>query len=281
MASPGSSLSAAPRHEPRADTPGVLFALLGSSNLTIALPQALNHLVSRLSGTAMTVFVAHGPGRSYGVDTGSFGIKFRALSRCALLPAVEEAAKDNPAADTWALLTDIGNDIMHGVSVKHLMLRIRRTVERLRHLGATVGVTSLPVEGLAEIAPWKFRVARRLVYPLSRVPRDEVLSQVNAIQNELRDMESRGEIQLLPARREWYGPDEFHLRPGRTRDAVTEWIDLLLGVGGPRPDAEAPAAISRESLYLNCRPEYRVFRARGKYQDRPFVIAPGATVRSF
>ena len=152
MASAGSSLSAAPRFERQAGAPGVLFALLGSSNLTIALPQALNHLVSRLSGTAMTVFVAHGPGRSYGVDTGSFGIKFRALSRCALLPAVEEAAKDNPAADTWALLTDIGNDIMHGVSVKHLMLRIRRTVERLRHLGATVGVTSLPVEGLAEMA---------------------------------------------------------------------------------------------------------------------------------
>ena len=223
MASPGSSLSAAPRFERQAGAPGVLFALLGSSNLTIALPQALNHLLSRVKGTAMTVFVAHGPGRSYGVDTGSFGIKFRALSRCQLLPAIEEAAKDNPAAHTWALLTDIGNDIMHGVSVKHLMVRVRRTVERLRHLGATVGVTSLPVEGLAEIAPWKFRVARRLVYPLSRVPRDEVLSQVNAIQNELRDMESRSEIQLLPARREWYGPGRVSSAPWqdeRCRDGV-------------------------------------------------------------
>ena len=230
----------------------------------------------------MTVFVAHGPGRSYDVDTGSLCIKFRALSRCELLPAMEGAAEDDPAADAWALLTDIGNDIMHGVGVEHLMARVRRTVERLRAVGTTVGVTSLPTEGLAEIPPWKFRAARHIVYPWSHVPRDEVLAQIGAIQNELREMESQGAIQLLPTRREWYARDEFHLRPGKTRKAMTEWIDLLLGLDRPRPRCEGPApAVSNESLYLHCRPEYRVFRRRGKHRDQPFVIAPGVRVRSF
>ena len=230
----------------------------------------------------MTVFVNHGPGRSYEVDTGSLCVKFRALSRCELFPSVEKAAKDASDAQAWALLTDIGNNIMHGFGVQHLMTRIESAIERLHLARATVGVTSLPVKALAEIPPWNSRISRHVVYPSSRVPREEVLSQVDTIQDQLSNMESRGEIRLLPARREWHGPDGFHLHPARTRDAITEWIDLLLSTNRIRSHPEAKtAAVSKKSLYFNCRPEYRVFRSGGNHRDRSFVVGPGVIVRGF
>ena len=108
-----------------------------------------------------------------------------------------------------------------------------------------------------------------------------VLAKTNAIQQELRGMESRGELRLLPARREWYGPDECHLRFRKSREAIAEWLDLLLCIDRAAPHVGKPIRpISSESLYLRCHPEYRLFHFRSP-ERRPFVIAPGATVHSF
>ena len=262
--------------------PPALVALLGSSNLTIALPHAVNHLLSRLGGRTITVFVAHGPGRSYGVDSGSFGIKFRALSQCDLLPAFEQAKRGSPSADARVLLTDIGNDIMHGAGAKHLTSLIRGIIQRLRSLGAAVGVTSLPVDGLASIPPWKYRLARNLIYPTSRAPQQLVLSHVHAIQGDLQEMESHGKLQLLGTRREWYAADGCHLRLSKSREAMAEWLDLLLGIDPSAPNPETGfQAPAKESLYFHCPPEYQLFGSPRKRQHRPFAVARRVTMRSF
>ena len=260
-----------------------LVALLGSSNLSVALPAAVRHLSSRFRNRVLSVLVAYGPGRSYEIDRGSLGIKFTSLSRCELLAAFERAREEDPSSDAYALLTDIGNDLMHGVPAATLAGRVRSIVERFRGAGARVAVTSLPTEGIAALSPGMFHFARTLVYPTSRATHDEVVSNVGAVQEELRQMDSRREIELLPAHRAWYSPDACHIRPAHSGEAFREWIDGLVGVDDAMRRGFQPGAhFSKEALYLHCRPAYRFFRRNGRRHDaRPFAITPRATVRAF
>ena len=258
----------------------VLVALLGSSNLTFGLPYAIAHLLSRLKGRTVTFFVAHGPGRSYEVDSGSLGIKFRALSRCDLLPAFEQARAANPGADARALLTDIGNDLMHGIDADRLVARVRHIVQTLHNLDTTVAVTALPIEGLSAIPTWKYNLARRIIYPTRRTAHETVLSHVNAIHGELRQMASGGVLKLLPTLREWYFPDECHLRIRKHPEAMGTWLDLLFGIDQSIRNLEIPS-LQKEGLRFHCHPEYRLPRTRRHHRARPFNIAPRATVRSF
>ncbi len=171
---------------------------------------------------------------------------------------------------------------MHGAGAKHLTSLIRGIIQRLGSPGTAVAVTSLPAEGLASIPPWKYRLARSLIYPTSRAPQQLVLSHVHAIQRDLQEMESQGKLQLLGARREWYAADGCHLRLSKSREAMAEWLDLLLGIDPSAPNPEAGfQAPAKESLYFHCPPEYQLFGNPRKHQCRPFAIAPRATVRSF
>jgi len=259
----------------------VHVALLGSSNLTLGLPHALRHLLTRFPTRPLTVFVAYGPGRSYELDRGSLGVKFRALSRCELLPAFEQVCRDNPKSDAFALLTDIGNDLMHGIPAETLALRVGEVTQRLRTAGASVAVTSLPVEGIAALSPPMFQFARRVIFPGSRTSHEDVLRGLQAIQHELRLREARTELQLLPAQREWYAPDACHLRPAKSREAMGAWLRRLLGVETPGRGGHS-TSFSKGGLYLHCRPEFRLLGGhRRSHKARPFVMTPGCTVRGF
>lgn len=220
----------------------------------------------------------YGPGRAYEIDRGSLGIKFTSLSRCELLAAFEQAREEDPSSDAYALLTDIGNDLMHGVPAPTLAGRVRSIVERFRGAGARVAVTSLPIEGIAALSPGMFHLARTLVYPASRATHDELVSNVGIVQEELRE-----EIELLPARRAWYSPDACHIRPAHSGEAFREWVDGLVGVDDAIGRGSEPVAhFSKEGLYLHCRPAYRFFRSNGRPHDaRPFAVGPGVTVRAF
>ena len=171
---------------------------------------------------------------------------------------------------------------MHGVRAPVLAGRVRSIVERFRGVGARVAVTSLPIEGIAKLSPGMFHFARRLIYPRSRATHDAVVSSVQAVQDELGEMASRGEIELLPLRREWYSPDACHVCPSRGGEAFGEWIDALVGVGDAMGGGQAVVHLATEGLYLQCRPAYRLFGSSSRAHDaRPFVVAPGVTVRGF
>src|SRR5512141_487556 len=80
------------------ELPSVLFALLGASNLTIALRSAVQHIIERLPRIPVNIFVAHGFGRSYGIQAGMFGFRRPGLARSGILDAVEKAKDIAPSA---------------------------------------------------------------------------------------------------------------------------------------------------------------------------------------
>ena len=86
--------------------------LLGASNLRLVLPVLIDDL-RRAAGGPVEVLAACGHGRSYGRRSRLLFIRhLPGITRCGLWAALER----RPPLPTIALLTDVGNDLVSGVS---------------------------------------------------------------------------------------------------------------------------------------------------------------------
>ncbi len=256
-----------------------LVVLLGASNLTYSLPVVLRHVVHRLSGRDATVLVAHGPGRSYGVDAGVLGVRFLGISACGLFRALEKERARTDDVETFALLTDIGNDILYQSGVDQTLGWIQRVTDRLLDFGAKVGITSLPVASVEDMPAWKFRTLRPLFYPFRPMPQQDVRLQVREIQAGLEEIGRTRDVRILPSRREWYGFDHFHLRKRCRREAFSFWIDQVLDAKDVPPDADVAGRLQISSTRCTFhRPaEYIWLGRRRRHDQNGLTISP--TVR--
>ena len=263
------------------DLPSELVALLGASNLTFALPSVLRHLLARLEGRNVRFFVAHGPGRSYGLDAGALGVRFCGLSRCSLVSALEHTRYSSGGCHVRALLTDIGNDIMYGVSDEALLGWITSTVDRLTQLDADVAITSLPVKGLREMASWRYQLFSRIFFPNRSVPQELVVARMQRLQQALRGM-ANPRVKLLPIKQQWYMPDRFHIRSCKARQAFGEWLDRLLDVPGQTvlPTSD-PLKVSRLSLYLHSPARLPILGRPYRSNPQGLLLSPNAELYMF
>lgn len=244
------------------DRDPVFFVLLGASNLSFSLPLAARHVISKFPGREVRLFVAHGPGRSYGVEAGAMGVQFTGIVHCGVFDAVEKSRrslKENTGKEvhTWALLTDIGNDVMYQSGVERLLDWVGQIVDKLRGLDARVGVTSLPLDSIEAVPSWKYGLLRPLFFPFRPMPQEEAVNQLKQIQENLETAGKEGKIRLLPTWPEWYGFDHIHLH-GRSRgEAFSLWVDELVEsekpagephTGGPPDFEEHRRQMERERL---------------------------------
>ncbi|MCZ6794707.1 MAG: hypothetical protein O7J95_13950 [Planctomycetota bacterium] len=218
------------------DRQPLFFVLLGASNLSLGLPQAVGHILDTYPDRDLRIFVAHGPGRSYGVEAGLLGIRFVGLFSSGIFDAALREKRSVSEAtgrevDVRALLTDIGNDVMYQTGVERLLDWVNQSVEKLHSLGARVAATSLPVESIESIPIWKYRIVRPLLFPFRPQSLSDVIEQVHRVQRGLEAAHEEGRVHLLPTRKEWYGFDPIHLRRRSRKEAFSRWIDALVGAG--------------------------------------------------
>ncbi|MCZ6542107.1 MAG: hypothetical protein O6768_00410, partial [Planctomycetota bacterium] len=86
--------------------------LLGASNLTRGISRAVG-IAQAILGTPLEVLIAMGHGRSYGQRSRVLGRSLPGIVDCGLWDALLHGS----GRPTYALLTDIGNDVMYGASV--------------------------------------------------------------------------------------------------------------------------------------------------------------------
>ncbi len=267
--------------EQRANDPTrARLVLLGASNLFLAFPGVLRHALGRLAGSEVSIYAAHGPGRSYGIEAGVPGLKFTGIAQSGLVDAIEREHEARGAAATAALLTDVGNDILYRSGVDRVLGWIEEIAGRLQALGASVAVTSLPQESLEALPAWKFCLIRPLFFPFRPMPREEVLRQVREVQERLEDLGRRRGVAILPTRPEWYGFDHFHLRRGARRTAFDGWLDAVL----PRKEDAARGgglSVGGARLRLHRPAECVVAGIRRRRNPQGWPIAPGARLYSF
>ena len=193
--------------------------LLGASNLTLAI-SIIVETAQLLLGEPLDVMVAMGHGRSYGQKTNVLGRKISGISRSGLW---KDLAR-RPPLPTYALVTDIGNDILYNVPVERLIGSAEMCLDRLAEAGATTVVTGLPLDAIRTLGPIRFKVFRTLIFPCSRLTLRDGLTSAEAVQRRLTAACQVREIGMFPEKTAWFGLDPIHLRRRVWR---TAWPEIL------------------------------------------------------
>ncbi len=200
---------------------------LGASNLTRGFATVVN--TSRVVwGEPIEVFGALGHGRSYGMKS---SVVVRTLPGI-----VESGLWDQlaalPRAESRALVTDVGNDILYGVPVPTILDWVAECVRRLEQLGSDVILTDIPHFNIRTLGRARFTLFRSILFPACRLSLAEVTERTVALNEGLVRLAETGGHTLVHLKPEWYGFDPIHIRP---RFWAAAWREILLGAARDAP----------------------------------------------
>ena len=193
--------------------------LLGASNLSRGFPVVVRN-VQQLLGWPLDIVVAKGHGRSYGQDSTFFGKKVCGILRSDLWAYLER----NQRVPTYALITDVGNDILYGVKVETILQWVAEAIERLHRQGAQVVMTDLPIGPIRHIGKMRFRLFRTLLFPACRLSLETVQARAEALSRALGQLAEDVNVPIYKAKYQWYGLDPIHLRRAV---AAAAWAEIL------------------------------------------------------
>lgn len=246
--------------------------VLGASNVSLG-QRALTNAARRQLGGPIDLYLACGFGRSFCASTRVLGQGLPAILHCGVWDALARSPAGTPL---HALITDIGNDILLGVSVAGIVEIVFRCVDRIRDLGGTVVIAALPIDSVRQLGDARFRLVRNLFYPRCRLSRQEATARAIAIDAQVRDLAAARALPVATPRREWYGVDPIHIRR-RCRDRA--WRELLAAwpAAGVAADPSLPALVVP-----------RLRAAQGSWLGRPRVhpqpcarLTDGSVLSSF
>jgi hypothetical protein len=195
--------------------------LLGASNLVRSFPTIVE-IVRRTWSEPIEILVAMGHGRSYGRDSEVLGRKISGIFPCALWRDLQNRAP----LPTMALITDIGNDFLYGVTPERLFEWVAGCLDRLGDAGAATTIARLPIESLERLGERRFQFFRRLLFPRSKITLFDALQFARAMNEELNKAGDTRKISVISASAKWYGFDPIHIR---RRDARVAWPEMLSG----------------------------------------------------
>jgi hypothetical protein len=205
-------------------SPARRVIFLGASNLRLSFSTVVA-TARQMWGEPVEIMAAIGHGRSYGQDSQVFGRKISGIFPCALWQDLQ----NRPSLPTSALVTDIGNDLLHGVPPKQVLEWVGQCLDRLSDVGATTLVTELPVASIARLSEWRYRFFRRLFFPRSKLAYKHAQTLAVGLNRELAALCQARKIPIIPVSDEWYGLDPIHMKRGVRWKA---WPTLLAGWRG-------------------------------------------------
>ena len=194
--------------------------LLGASNLTLGLSIVLATVLARLGPGPLEVLVAAGHGRSYGRWSHAFARGLPPILGCGLWPAARRPIDGR----TYALVTDIGNDIAYGASPAELSGWVTACLDHLEELGAEIVVTLLPAQSLARLSRWQYHLVKTLVFPGRRLPYATFHAHVAEVNARLGALAAERGLTLVAPQPHWYGRDTIHVRKSQRPSA---WASIL------------------------------------------------------
>ncbi len=184
--------------------------LLGASNLARAFPAWFGLLRGGCSGP-LDLMIAMGHGRSYGQPSRILGRGLPGISQCGLWDQLDRV---QPGRRPLALVTDLGNDLMYGVSAEQLLDWLNLSLQRLTDLNSDTVLLSLPMTTLAQLTPRRFEVLRRVLFPRHDRTWPELWQQIERLDAGMRALSQRHQTHWAEASPDWYGWDHIHIRHG-------------------------------------------------------------------
>ncbi len=207
------------RAESKTLAPAARVVLLGASNLRLSRVLVLRLILKRLAGP-IDFFVADGFGRSYGNWASIPGRALPGIKECKLWNDLQRS----PSLPTFAMLTDVGNDLLYGASPRELTSWVAECVGRLRAMDANVVVTELPISSILATSGVRFQIFRTIFFPPSRLTFKEALQQAQETNDRLRELAVEQSCSSIEMQKAWYGIDPIHVR---RRHRSVAWQHIL------------------------------------------------------
>jgi hypothetical protein len=216
---------------------------------------------------------AMGHGRSYGQDSSFLGKKFSGIFPCALWQDLQT----RPPLPTAALVTDIGNDMLYGISPALMLEWVERCLDRLVEVGATIIVTQMPSSSIERLGERRFQFFRRMFFPRSKLTLAHARSLVREINERLVSIGQMREIPVISASATWYGFDPIHLKWNMKRHA---WPALLAAWRAiDEPFALTPSSLSVAAYLAGLEPcDYSQFGFRRHVAQPSGRLNDGTTI---
>ena len=212
--------------------PPVCLVLLGASNLSRGCFALVRNLEAGLHPRRVEAAIASGPGRAYCVPGGLLNVAYPPIQSCGVLEAAKK--KYDEGFRVLALVTDIGNDIMYGVSADDLIATLEQMFGQLAAMEARVCFTTLPIRIERGIHPAWYYTLRTLLLPSSRVSYEEARSAIRRVNQYLNDTASR-KAERVPDMDRYLGYDEIHYKWLQGHRAWSHMARSLLGELGVSP----------------------------------------------
>ncbi len=207
------------------------FVLLGASNLTLSLRLTI-HLMQQRFGRPSEVLTALGHGRAYGTFTHMLWRGLPGIADCELWRQLD-LAETHP---TYALITDIGNDILYGLPPEQILRTLEWCIHQLRKHAAQIVVTNLPMASIESLSERRYIFFRNIFYPSCQLSKDETISRAQVVHSGLLSMAAQRHFKLYEQGSDWFGLDGIHVnywqRKAYYQDILSQFPD-----SGKKPEA--------------------------------------------
>jgi hypothetical protein len=187
------------------------------------------------------MIAALGHGRSYGARS---SLLVRALPGI-LESGLWRALESRPETPTRGLVTDVGNDILYGVSAAQTLAWIEQAVRRLKRFTQDIVLTDLPVASIRRLSQPKFLLFRSILVPSCRLSLAQALESAEQVNAGLAELSAAQGVKFFRLNPGWYGFDPIHIRRSQWRSA---WQDIF--GSGPGRSGNDGSALEGLRLYL-------------------------------
>jgi hypothetical protein len=205
--------------------------VLGASNVVRCVSTIVETAQLVLDGP-VDLLAAIGFGRSYGTTSRVLARSLPGIVDCGLWADLS----CRPPAPTFALLTDIGNDIVYGADVDRIAAWVEQCLERLTPMCERVVITELPLDSVSALGPVRFHLFRTFFFPTSRISIEDARSRAQSLNSHVVHLAQRYGASVRVPKAEWYGLDPIHIR---MRFWSSAWQEIL---SAWRDDVQSPGA---------------------------------------
>lgn len=245
--------------------------LLGASNLTRCFP-IVHCIAKQRLENPVEIMVAMGHGRSYGQETKFFRKKFCGIIQSDLWSYLEQSKR----IPTYAIITDVGNDILYEVPVETITQWVTEAIDRLQNLGAKVVLTDLPLGPLRLLGKVRFQLFRTFLFPGCYLSLETVMGRAETLSRALQKTAKDKKIAIIKAKTQWYGLDPIHIRRSR---AVAAWGEILGQWPGRTETLDCQTAASYLTFYTHA--AFQIVTSLGlplQHIDQPFRCSSDGTL---
>jgi len=251
--------------------------LLGASNLALAFPLIVRRLISGLP-QPLELFAAFGHGRSYCRWSRVLFRGLPGIDACDLWQDLERDTADR-SERTFALITDVGNDLIYGSTPAVIARRIESCLSRLAEQEAEIVITRLPLSSIERLSALRFHATKAIFFPRTTTNWPTMQQYAREMDKILCEMAAHFSARLIEQPSEWYGFDPIHIRRTRRHEA---WKVVFSGWPSFDGETDAPRIATRDAvrLHLAAPAERRLF---GRHQRRaqPALMLGDVAIRLY